>query len=213
MPKRLETKKMNLLNGAGGPDGQQNGSNPKTLNVIAPDHPFWSQSVTSPKMSILQHQFFSPPVPPQEPQKDCIPSTEGLGLSNLKLVGQMFQNNGLENSIPLDDAPNPYMQSKSSNHTNSLRLAPIGCSSAYQVSESMPNPFDFKDNNQNTMSQQNTLLTNNQRQIAHSESHPKTNNLPVKSPQKQEDNQIWPERHQYLQQKQNYTAAQNLKKH
>merc|ERR1712079_771896 len=59
------------------------------------------------------------------------------------------------------------------------------------------------------MSQQNTLLTNNQRQIAHSESHPKTNNLPVKSPQKQEDNQIWPERHQYSQQKQNYTAAQN----
>ena len=202
---------MDLLNGAGVPDGKQNGTGPKTLNVIAPDHPFWNQSLTSQKMSMLQHQFFSPPVPPQQLRNECISSTEGLGLSNLKLVGQTFHNNGLENSIPLDDAPNLYMQSQSSNHTNSLRLAPIGSSSAYQVSESMPNPFDFKDNNQNTMSQQNTLLTNNQRQIAPSETPQKTNNLPqiIKSPQKQEDSQIWPERHQYSKQKQNYTEAQN----
>ena len=51
---------MDLLNGAGVPDGKQNGSTPKTLNVIAPDHPFWNQSVSSQKLSILHHQLLSP---------------------------------------------------------------------------------------------------------------------------------------------------------
>ena len=50
---------MDLLNGAGVSGGKQNGTNPKTLNVIAPDHPFWNQSVLpTQKMSMLEHQFF-----------------------------------------------------------------------------------------------------------------------------------------------------------
>ena len=34
---------MDLLNGSGVSGGKQNGSVSKTLNVIAPDHPFWNQ--------------------------------------------------------------------------------------------------------------------------------------------------------------------------
>ena len=202
---------MDLLNGAGVPDGQQNGSTPKTLNVIAPDHPFWNQSVSSQKLSMLQHQFFAPPVQ-QQLSNQSISSTEDLGLSNLKLVGQTFLNNGLENSIPLDDAPNPYMQPKSLNHQNSLRLAPIGSSSAYQVSENMPNLFDFRDvfDNHNGMSQQNTLITNNQRQATASESLSKASSLINKpSTPKHENNHAWPERNQYSKQKSNYIEQHN----
>ena len=202
---------MDLLNGAGVSGGKQNGTNPKTLNVIAPDHPFWNQSVLpTQKMSMLEHQFFSPSIP-QQLNNGWISPTEDLGLSNLKLVGQSFQNNGLENSIPLDDAPTPYMQSISSNHSNNLRLAPIGSSSAYQVSEAMPNLFDFRDdlNNQNQVSQQNTSITSNQRQAIASESLSKANDLTMKQNIRQDSTQIWPERNQTSKQKSNYIEHHN----
>ena len=65
---------MDLLNGSGVSGGKQNGSVSNTLNVIAPDHPFWNQpALPTQKINMLDHQFFSPSIT-QPVRKECIHS-------------------------------------------------------------------------------------------------------------------------------------------
>ena len=204
---------MDLLNGVGvSRGGNSSSTSNNTLNVIAPDHPFWSQALTSPKTNILQRQFSSQPAPPPQSSKECsASSTEELGLSNLKVIAsQPFHNNGIENSVPLDDNPNIGTQSNILNYPSNLRLAPIGSSSAYQVSETFPNHGFTANSNQNTIRPQSiSPMANNQRQSSTSDDSPKSTSS-IQTKPVQESNQIWPERSQYSKQKQAYVETNGV---
>ena len=200
---------MDLFNRASVSGGKTNGSSTtNTLNVIAPDHPFWSQALSSQKMSMLHHQFFTPTAQTQqEIHKESKPPNDGLGLSNLKIVAhQPFQNNGIENNIHLDDMHNLGSQPTTSNYPNNLRLAPIGSSRAYQVSEMLPN-FDLIDNpNHGTLrSPQSRSVGGSNKQLAGSpHDSPKSYSPLSTDPTTQVENQMWPERSQlYSRQQQN----------
>ena len=190
----------------GAPSEDTNGSVPNVISVIAPDHPFWNQTVSSKKMTMLQHQFWTAPTL-QETNKECTPSTEELGLSSLKIIGEPFQTNMRENTMHLDDNPSHNTYSKAPNIPNNLRLAPIGSSSAYQVSENLSKP-DFADNSHQytTNPQQTRIIPDTQRQITATYEAPKLDSSPQPK-QTKEYNQMWPERSQFTRQKANYLEA------
>lgn len=206
---------MDLLNGLGlsaGGGAHSSSTSHNTLNVIAPDHPFWSQALTSPKPNILMSQFSSQPEPEKKTSNKCTPgSTEELGLGNLKSIGsQSFYNNGIENSVPLDDVMNNGTQSNILNYPSNLRLAPIGSSSAYQMSETLPDRSFVDNANQHAIRQQpNISIVNNQRQSVTSDQSPKSNSS-VQTKNAQENNKIWPERSQYPKQKPTFVESNGV---
>ena len=188
----------------------------KCLNVIAPDHPFWSQALSSKTSNTPQHQTLSSnDQPKKEICKESLTSNQQLGLSNLTIAGQPFQNNGTENGIHLYDQSNMNggRVQQPTDFSNNLRLAPIGSSSAYQVSSDplRDSLFSHVYNGYNIGPSQNQLMVDRNAEIRTSPEqnksiHPRLSETSAI----QRENGIWPSAFKPIAQKENKVVAQGV---